>query len=164
MPSQHQAEEDLLRTFASLAALLILLIILAVLGMRYFSAVDKVSARGLQLEHHRLLNVLAMVRSQWLRLGRPEQMQLDWHTLDHEVQPSPLAMNQAGWPQAPSRNDKGCEVLWQQLLGGLPDKAVIQAQFINRDQSCRYLSPAGDSLSYQLDTGRVIFLTSNTDY
>ncbi|MGI2853224.1 MSHA biogenesis protein MshF [Shewanella algae] len=164
MPSQHQAEEDLLRTFAKLAALVILLIVLALLGVRYFSAVDQVSARGLELEHHRLLNVLAMVRSQWLRLGRPEQMQLDWQTLDHEVQPSPLTMNQAGWPQASSRDDSGCAALWQQLLGGVPHKAVIQAQFIPQDQSCRYLSSSGESLNYQLESGRVIFLTVNTDY
>ncbi len=102
MPSQHQAEEDLLRTFARLAALLLLLVILAVLGVRYFSAVDQVSARGLQLEHHRLLNVLAMVRSQWLSLGRPEQMQLDWQTLERPEPPGQLAMNKAGWPQAPA--------------------------------------------------------------
>ncbi|MBO2638783.1 MSHA biogenesis protein MshF [Shewanella algae] len=164
MPSQHQAEEDLLRTSARLAALLLLLVILAVLGVRYFSAVDQVSARGLQLEHHRLLNVLAMVRSQWLSLGRPEQMQLDWQTLERPEPPGQLAMNKAGWPQAPSRDDSGCVALWQQLLGGMPDKAVIRVQFLGQDQSCRYMSSAGESLSYQMDTGRVIFLTADTDY
>lgn len=164
MPNQHQAEEDLLRTFAKLAALVILLIVLAVLGVRYFSAVDQVSARGLQLEHHRLLNVLAMVRSKWLSLGRPEQMWLDWQTQDQSPPLSQLTMNQAGWPQAPSRDDSGCAALWQQLLGGVPDKAVIQAQFIQQDQSCRYFSSSGESLNYQLESGRVIFLTVNTDY
>lgn len=161
MENQERADGELMQVYGKVAAILVFLLILGVLGYGYFAKVDQVSSQGLRLEHGRLLNVLAMVRSQWLVQGRPKEMRLDWSTaidLGHGQQPL-IKMSEQGWPTLDEVTEEGCKTLWWQLLGGRDDLAKIVTQADRAGEVCSYIANNGDRLSYQLRSGRVIFLT-----
>ncbi|MEL4342764.1 MSHA biogenesis protein MshF [Shewanella xiamenensis] len=165
MQSQQKAESDLLRVYGRLVSLTLILIILAVIGFKYFATMPQLAARNVELEHTRFLNVLAMVRSQWLSLGKPQQMRLDWEVFNeqntHNEQQTLVIMSAQGWPQPTELSDQGCQALWWQLMGQeAADNSLIGSYFL-KDNSCRYRSQNGDSIGYQLNSGRVIFLTNS---
>ncbi|WP_350431972.1 MSHA biogenesis protein MshF [Shewanella sp. H8] len=81
MLSQQKADDDLLNVYARIIAILVLLVLLTVFGIRYLNNTQSLGERGLEFEHNRLLNVLSMVRSQWLASGRPDKMLLSWHNV-----------------------------------------------------------------------------------
>ncbi|MGX9461672.1 hypothetical protein ACWXWU_10580 [Shewanella sp. A14] len=85
MLSQQKSDDDLLTIYGRVIAMLVLLGLLAVFGMRYLNNTSNLGGRGLQFEHNRFLNVLAMVRSQWLASGRPHKMLLSWHNVASNV-------------------------------------------------------------------------------
>lgn len=163
MRSQQKAESNLLNLYGRMIALIVVLTMMAIIGIKYFSTMPQLAARGLELEHTRFLNIVAMVRSQWLSLGKPSQMNLDWEIFDNQNQqlkPSVVKMNILGWPQPQQRNNQGCQALWQQLMGTELKKSTLIGAYLPRDNSCHYRSQNGDSIGYQLDSGRVIFLTN----
>ncbi|MFV0596286.1 MSHA biogenesis protein MshF [Shewanella sp.] len=164
MQSQQKAESDLLRVYGRLVSLTLILIILAVIGFKYFATMPQLAARNVELEHTRFLNVLAMVRSQWLSLGKPQEMRLDWEVFSEQSannEQTSVLMNAQGWPQPSHLDDQSCQVLWHHLMGqGAGDESLIGSYFA-KDNSCRYRSKNGDSIGYQLYSGRVIFLTSS---
>ncbi|MGL4750763.1 MAG: MSHA biogenesis protein MshF [Shewanella sp.] len=163
MQSQQKAESDLLRVYGRLVSLTLILVILAVIGVNYFSTVPQLAVRNLELEHTRFLNVLAMVRSQWLSLGKPQQMRLNWEVFNEQSTNSEqtfVAMGVQGWPQPSQFDDQGCQALWQQLMGQDLAENTLMGAYFSKDNSCRYRSQNGDSIGYQLNSGRVIFLTS----
>ena len=163
MQTQQKAESDLLRIYGRMIAIGIVLVIMAVIGAKYFFTLPQIAARGLEVEHARFLNVLVMVRSQWLSLGKPAQLQLNWEVFDNlspETESSVVDINDLGWPQPKHLNDQGCQDLWQQLMGAETDNLGLEADYLVKDNSCHYRSKNGDSLGYQLNSGRVIFLTA----
>ncbi|MCH1918124.1 hypothetical protein L9G15_01630 [Shewanella sp. A3A] len=153
MPVAPQAEAKSLGLFRQLVALVVLLLILAVLAQRYFNGVNNVSSQSLALEHNRLVNVLAMVRSQWQSLGRPSEMQADW--LMHDQGVSRLTMARGGWPTVTENSAAGCEQLWTQLLGITPAQAEISVNFEPQAQRCQFIAMSGQRLEYQLDNGQL---------
>lgn len=163
MQSQQQADSELIQVYGKIVAIAVMLLILAVLGFRFVGSVDKVSAQGLKIEHARLLNVLAMVRSQWMTQGRPKQMMLDWSTtLDKGGgEQNLILMSNQGWPTLDKISEKNCNKLWWQLLGSTNNIAqVVTAQGADIEV-CSFIASNGDRLSYQLNTGRVIFLADH---
>ncbi len=161
MEKQTRVDSELMQAYGKMIAIVVLLLILSVLGYGYFAKVEQVSAQGLRLEHSRLLNVLAMVRSQWLVQGRPAEMHLDWSTameLREGEQPL-IKMSEQGWPTLEQVTEEGCKKLWWQLLGGRDDLVKIVTQADRAGEVCSYIANNGDRLSYQLNSGRVIFLT-----
>ncbi|MDH1471934.1 MSHA biogenesis protein MshF [Shewanella sp. GD03713] len=164
MQSQQKAESDLLRVYGRLVSLTLILIILAVIGFKYFATMPQLAARSVELEHTRFLNVLAMVRSQWLSLGKPQQMRLDWEVFNEQSannDQTSVLMSVQGWPQPSHLDDQSCQLLWQQLMGQEAGDESLTGSYFTKDNSCRYRSKNGDSIGYQLNSGRVIFLTSS---
>ncbi|VEE61617.1 Uncharacterised protein [Shewanella putrefaciens] len=164
MQSQQKAESDLLRVYGRLVSLTLILIILAVIGFKYFATMPQLAARSVELEHTRFLNVLAMVRSQWLSLGKPQQMRLDWEVFNEQSvnnDQTSVLMSAQGWPQPSHLDDQSCQLLWQQLMGQEVGDESLTGSYFAKDNSCRYRSKNGDSIGYQLNSGRVIFLTSS---
>ena len=162
MQSQQKAESDLLRVYGRLVSLTLILVILAVIGVKYFASMPQLAARSVELEHTRFLNVLAMVRSQWLSLGKPQQMRLDWEVFNEQSTNSEqtfVVMGVQGWPQPSQFDDQGCQALWQQLMGQEQGDESLIGSYFAKDNSCRYRAQNGDSIGYQLNSGRVIFLT-----
>ena len=163
MQTQQKAESDLLRIYGRMITIGLVLVIMAVIGAKYFFTLPQIAARGLEVDHARFLNVLVMARSQWLSLGKPPQLQLNWEAFDNsakETEPSVVDVNGLGWPQPKQLNGQGCQDLWQQLMGAEVDNAGLVADYLVKDNSCHYRSHSGDSLGYQLNSGRVIFLTA----
>ncbi|MGL5667314.1 MAG: MSHA biogenesis protein MshF [Shewanella sp.] len=164
MQSQQKAESDLLRVYGRLVSLTLILIILAVIGVKYFATMPQLAARSVELEHTRFLNVLAMVRSQWLSLGKPQQMRRDWEVFNEQRannEHTSVLMSVQGWPQPSHLDDQSCQLLWQQLMGQEAGDESLIGSYFAKDNSCRYRSKNGDSIGYQLHSGRVIFLTSS---
>ncbi|GGB62794.1 MSHA biogenesis protein MshF [Shewanella inventionis] len=192
MLSQQKADDDLLKVYGKMIAIVVLLIILAILGARYVKTEPNLTSQGLAFEHNRLLNVLAMVRSQWLTSGRPNKMLLSWYDVAPNVLKStegdatsqtskngqltaPLDSGEAeligtdnwiklsakGWPIVDTFDDEGCRRLWQQLLATQTSELALSVVYHDQDKVCRYASPNQASLSYQLLTGRVIFLSAD---
>ncbi|RTR31241.1 hypothetical protein [Shewanella atlantica] len=171
MQSQQQADGELLQMFGKVIAIVLLLTLLSILGFRYFGSVDKISAQGLRVDHTKMLNILAMVKAQWLAKGRPPEMKLEWDTLgfgeleplDIEGQTSEgnnlVKMSHGGWPLPDVADSVGCKLLWRQLLGRGPVEQHIVTQLNSEGDVCSYIANNSDRLSYQLTTGRVIFLT-----
>ncbi|MCZ4337303.1 hypothetical protein [Shewanella colwelliana] len=161
MERQQQADSELMQVYGKIIAIVLMLLILAILGFKFFASVEKVSANGLKVEHSRLLNVLAMVRSQWLTQGRPPQMRLDWSTslLSDNDHQGVISMSQEGWPIIAGADIVGCKELWWQLLGSRVEAAQISTEISRERNVCSYIAKNGDRLSYQLTSGRVIFLT-----
>ncbi|ASJ95444.1 hypothetical protein [Shewanella marisflavi] len=161
MKNQQRVDGELMQAYGKVVAILVLLLILGGLGYGYFAKVDQVSSQGLRFEHNRLLNVLAMVRSQWLVQGRPKEMRLDWSTaidLGDGQQPL-IKMSDQGWPTLSKVTQEGCKTLWWQLLGGRNELSKIITQADEAGEVCSYIANNGDRLSYQLRSGQVIFLT-----
>ncbi|MCH1930247.1 MSHA biogenesis protein MshF [Shewanella sp. A25] len=160
MQSQQKADSDLLRIFGRMVTITVLLLMLAFIGVKYFSAVPQMAARNMEIEHTRLLNVLTMVRSQWLSLGKPQQMALDWEQFaEPSVEaPSLVPFNRLGWPQPKSMDSEGCQLLWLQLMGGETKNGAPIAEYYSNENSCVFRVESNDEISYQLDTGRAIFL------
>lgn len=163
MQTQQKAESDLLRLYGRIIAIGLVLVIMAVIGAKYFFTLPQIAARGLEVDHARFLNVLVMVRSQWLSLGKPPQMQLNWEAFDNiskDTELSIVDINGLGWPQPKQYSTQGCQDLWQQLMGAEIHDVGLEADYLAKDNSCHYRSHNGDSLGYQLNSGRVIFLTT----
>ncbi|QLE87085.1 hypothetical protein FLM48_19610 [Shewanella sp. Scap07] len=162
MQQQQKADGELMQVYAKLVALILLLIVLAILGFRYLGSVQQVSAQGLVVEHTRLLNVLGMIKAQWLAKGRPEMMRLDWQFTDvTDGQDQQLVkINRGGWPTVNNVNESSCEQLWQQLLGGDTHSQQIVIEVGPKRDVCSYIANNNDRISYQLTSGRVIFLTN----
>lgn len=163
MQTQQKAESDLLRIYGRMITIGLVLVIMAVIGAKYFLTLPQIAGRGLELEHSRFLNVLVMVRSQWLSLGKPQQLRLNWEVFDSppmEAQSSVVDINRLGWPQPKHLSAQGCQDLWLQLMGAEVDDQGLVADYLARDNSCHYLSKSGYSLGYQLNSGRVVLLTS----
>ncbi|WP_394203809.1 hypothetical protein [Shewanella waksmanii] len=162
MQQQQKADGELMQVYAKLVALILLLVVLAVLGFRYLGSVGQVSAQGLVVEHTRLLNVLGMIKAQWLAKGRPEYMRLDWQFDDvSEGKDQQLVkISRGGWPIVNGVNELACEQLWYQLLGGHTATQQIVIEVSPGRDVCSYIANNSDRISYQLTSGRVIFLTN----
>lgn len=167
MQSQQQADGELVQMFGKVIAIVLLLTLLSILGFRYFGSVDKISAQGLRVDHTKMLNILAMVKAQWLAKGRPSEMKLEWDTLGFGERESLdiagknlVKMSHGGWPIPDVADSVGCKQLWRQLLGRGPVEQQIVTQLNSEGDVCSYIANNSDRLSYQLTTGRVIFLTN----
>ncbi len=166
MLSQQQADGELLQMLGKVIAIVLLLTLLSILGFRYFGSVDKLSAQGLRVDHTKMLNVLAMIKAQWLSKGRPPEMKLEWDTSGfQDSEPFEIEgytivkMSRGGWPLPEAENSMGCKQLWHQLLGREPHKQQIVTRLGSEGDVCSYVATNSDRLSYHLTTGRVIFLT-----
>ncbi|ABV35161.1 conserved hypothetical protein [Shewanella sediminis HAW-EB3] len=171
MQSQQQADGELVQMFGKVIAIVLLLTLLSILGFRYFASVDKISAQGLRLDHSKLLNVLAMVKGQWLAKGRPSEMRLEWDTSgfqdsepfiiegENSEEHTLVKMSHGGWPLLDTADSVGCKQLWRQLLGRELVEQQVVTQLNPEGDVCSYIANNSDRLSYQLSTGRVVFLT-----
>ncbi|GIU43636.1 hypothetical protein [Shewanella algidipiscicola] len=157
MQRQQLADSELIQLYGKIIAIVVVLIILTVLAFRFMGGVEQVSSQGLKVEHTRLVNVLAMVRSQWLSQGRPDSLLLNWST--GEASPSvklePLLLNRQGLPTLKHADEAGCWQLWLQLLGPKPNRVDVIVVTTDNGPACEYVSGNGDKLSYQLNSGRV---------
>lgn len=180
MLKQQQSDEHLLKSYGRIIAMSVLLLVLGALGYRHFTTVPHVVGQSLAIEHTRLLNTLAMVKSQWLSNGRPNKMQLNWEKAgQYDDQVSGLSrisgdldadltatqnwilLSQGGWPILFSNDVTGCKQFWYSVTGAELTEIEV---FIDAEQSnCRYTAPDKASLSYQFSTGRVIFIPSNEE-
>jgi hypothetical protein len=189
MLSQQKADHELLSVYGRVIAIVVLLVLLAIFGIRYLNTASTIGGRGLEFEQNRFLNVLAMVRSQWLASGRPDKMQLSWHNLASNVPNSQsnkkeskngrtntdeinddadlvgtdnwISLSDQGWPIIDTNDVQGCERLWGQLLATNLQQLPISVDYQSDTNICRYSSENKASLSYQLQTGRVIFLIND---
>ncbi|GGP88921.1 MSHA biogenesis protein MshF [Shewanella ulleungensis] len=193
MLSQQKADDDLLSVYGKIVAIIVLLIVLLILGARYINTAPNLTSQSLAFEHNRLLNVLAMVRSQWLTSGRPDKMLLSWYDVAPNVLTNTkgnagtesskngqlsasaqldyteadligtnnwVKLSPNGWPIVDTYDDQGCKQLWQQLLATSATELSLTVVYQKTEKVCRYVSPNQSSLSYQLQSGRVIFLSA----
>ena len=70
-----------------------------------------------------------------------------------------ITLSTHGYPIVDSYDVEGCEQLWQQLLTSTVSELNLVVEYQDEEQICRYFTEDNASLSYQLQTGRVIFLT-----
>ena len=186
MLKQQQAEGDLIKVYGRMIAIGVFLLILAVLGFRHLNSIPSMTGKSLALEHNRLLNITAMIKSQWLSTGRPKQLLLNWKSMAPDVLTNsqadtlnlvPLQANEEldaqlaatgnwislsnkGWPVINSLDVMGCERLWYQLLATqLNDIAV---SYDADTHVCRYLAEDSTSISYQFSTGRILFFQGDS--
>ncbi|QSX33242.1 hypothetical protein JYB87_16180 [Shewanella avicenniae] len=157
MQPQEQGDLKSLGLFRITIALLVFLLLMLVLANRYFNGINTLSSNGLALEHNRLLNVLAMVRSQWQSLGKPQKMTADWLMFENGQATNTILMDKGGWPTIVTWNTAGCEQLWTELLGMSVQQAEISTDFDSTQQVCQFRSGAGQRISYQISSGRVTF-------
>ncbi|MDF0535230.1 MSHA biogenesis protein MshF [Shewanella sp. A32] len=160
---QRSADDDLMSVFRQLIAVVLLLLFLGILGSRYFNGLQQVADNGLQVEHNRLLNLLAMVRSQWLTQGKPAMLKADWQLPEATSQHESLLMDKGGWPLPVTLDVTGCDQLWLQLLGASAVQAGLDVSYQTDTKECQYRGSSGQRINYQLSTGRVIFLTAQTE-
>jgi len=85
MLKQQQAEGDLIKVYGRVIAIGVFLLILAILGFRHLNSIPSMTGKSLALEHNRLLNITAMIKSQWLSTGRPKQLLLNWKSMAPDV-------------------------------------------------------------------------------
>ncbi len=160
MLRQHKADSELISIYGKVLALIILLIVLSYLGFHYFGSIKQVGQQSVRVEHTRLLNVLGVVRSQWLMRSKPEVLQLDWYSdsEEHITSTGQVRMAVGGWPILDETSVAGCQQLLSELLGK-SYALQIDTEFNVYTGVCRYIGESGDSISYQTTSGRVIFLT-----
>lgn len=160
MLSQQKADIDLLTLFKKIVTLVVLLLVLSCFAFSYFGQSKQVDYQSIKTEHNRLLNILGVIRSQWLIKGKPKQLKLDWHSDFNGKVGSVgyILMADGGWPLPSVTSVAGCRDLIEELLGaGYIQKLVTE--FNLNTGVCRYIGADEASISYQLTSGRVIFLT-----
>ncbi|WP_299569171.1 MSHA biogenesis protein MshF [uncultured Shewanella sp.] len=174
MRKQQKSESDLLKTYARIITLILVSVVMAIIGTKHFSSVDNIGTKSLELEHSRLLYVLAMVKSQWLSQGRPDSLKLSWADTGRgaaskqleadntNASKSIVQMSDEGWPLLKRDSVEGCKELWHQLMAS--DLHDIKAEVIyqNETKICRFATEQSGSISYQTSTGRVIFFDNNS--
>ncbi|MPY25884.1 hypothetical protein FM037_01880 [Shewanella psychropiezotolerans] len=172
MLSQQKADGELLELYGKMIAIVLLLALLGVLGFRYFGSVNNIAAQGLRIDHTRFLNVLGMIKAQWLAQGRPKEMRLDWDTgsvisVNNQVteleEMNLVKMSSGGWPLPNKLDSAGCEQLWYRLLGLDTASQQVVSSLSQGGDVCSYVANNLDRLGYQLTTGRVIFLTNDKE-
>lgn len=191
MLSQQKADDDLLKVYGKVIAIVVLIILVGILGGRFINTAPNLTSQGLAFEHNRLLNVLAMVRSQWLASGRPNKMLLSWYNVAPNVLDKQdtndksskngrletsaqidnteaelmgtnnwIQLSSSGWPLVETYDEDGCKRLWLQLLAIDVNELGLKVVYQAEDKVCRFTSANQTSLSYQLQTGRIIYLTA----
>ncbi|WP_153913850.1 MSHA biogenesis protein MshF [Shewanella sp. TC10] len=173
MRKQQKSENDLLKTYARIISLTLIIVIMGVIGTKHFSTVDSIGTKSLELEHSRLLYVLAMVKSQWLSQGRPDSLKLSWENMSvssankqfetDSIRASKniIKMSDEGWPQLDSESVAGCKELWQQLMASDLHDIKAEVLYQNETKICRFATEQSGSISYQTTSGRVIFFDDN---
>ena len=160
MLSQQKSDRELLSLSGKVFSIIILLLVLSYLAFSHFDGIKLLGNSNIQNVHNKMLNVLAGVKSQWLIRGQPTQLKLDWRTdLNQDrLQVSYVSMSEGGWPMPNETSVAGCRQLIGSLLGDSYTKHFVTELDINTE-TCRYVGVDGGSISYQLNSGRVIFLT-----
>ncbi|MGZ9899629.1 hypothetical protein [Shewanella gaetbuli] len=189
MLKQHKAEDDLIKVYGRLIAIGVLLLILTILGFKHFNQMPDMASKSLAIEHNRLLHIMAMIKSQWLSRGRPEQLLLSWESMapnmhvetvmqQNTVNMAKNVKNQAavsadvnvtdtgnwitlskqGWPLLASLDEHGCQLLWYQLLATPLDNITVS--FDSDEHICRFVAKDSASLAYQVNSGRVLFMST----
>ncbi|GLP97387.1 hypothetical protein [Paraferrimonas sedimenticola] len=160
MRRQQQAETDLLRSGRVVIALVVMMIILAVFGGRYLEVESRIDRDDFSRKQNTWIRMDSMLRSMWLTQGRPERVSV---TLWGDDNPTWVRMSENGWPVPDIRSAEGCIKLWQQILGeeSAQDfgKGKLSAHYDKADMACRFVSVQGDSLSYQLSSGRLLTIS-----
>ena len=187
MLKQQQAEGDLIKVYGRMIAIGVFLLILAMLGLRHFNSIPSMTGKSLALEHNRLLNITAMIKSQWLSTGRPKRLLLNWESMAPDVRTNnqaetsdsgqlPLqatdeldaqlvatgnwiSLSDKGWPVINSLDVSGCKRLWYQLLATQLND--IDVSYDADTSVCRYLAEDSTSISYQFSTGRILFFQAD---
>ncbi|MDR8522156.1 hypothetical protein [Shewanella fidelis] len=161
MLSQQKSDRELLSLSGKVFSIIILLLVLSYLAFSHFDGIKLLGNSNIQNVHNKMLNVLAGVKSQWLIRGQPTQLKLDWRTdLNQDtIQVSYVLMSKGGWPVPNETNVAGCRQLIGSLLGDSYTQHFVTELDINTE-TCRYIGVDGGSISYQLNSGRVIFLTA----
>lgn len=150
-----------LTAYRRMVSVTVILLLLGILGSKYFDVLPSMAAKGLEIEHPRLLNVLAMVRAQWLGVNRPQVLHLDWFAINNEAKPTSkivITMSTGGWPLPDSHDNAGCQRLWWQLLGSDLATDELMAIYVDDANACKYQSVNGSLILYDLDSGTVSFL------
>ncbi len=162
MLSQQKADGELIGLFGKMTAIVLLIILLGVSGFKYLGSVNNIAAQSLWIDHTRFLNVLIMIKAQWLAQGRPKEMRLDWDTgSDQPIEQEEIKlikMSAGGWPLPNKLDSSGCEQLWYQLLGADTESQEMVSLLGQKGESCSYIVNSLDGFSYQLTSGRVIFV------
>ena len=158
--SQQKADIELLTLFGKIFSLVILLLVLSCLAFNYFGGIKQAGQQHIKVDHNRLLNTLGVIRSQWLIRGKPAQLKLDWRSeLDGDIESTGfVSMAEGGWPLPNETTVTGCRDLIDELLGTGYSQQIV-TKFNSSSGVCRYIGESGGSISYQIDSGRVIFLT-----
>lgn len=168
MLSQQKADSELLSVFGKITSIILLLVMLTVFGMRYFDSVDELHGSGLEVEHARLLQILAMVRAQWMSSGRPDEIELNWELIygkptDSEEIKSRIALSNTGFPVLKRVDKQNCGYLLTQLLGVDLHATQIVASVNDLGDTCSFTAKNGDRIGYHLDSGHVFFAKSHAD-
>ncbi|MEI6859478.1 MAG: hypothetical protein V5788_06810 [Shewanella sp.] len=170
MLSQQKADGDLLGLFGRVIAMVLLIILLGVLSFRYLGSMNNIAAQALWIDHSRFLNVLIMIKAKWLAQGKPKEMRLDWDTggiISNNDQPTKpqgiklVKMSSGGWPLPNKLDSAGCKQLWYQLLGVDAASQDIVSLLDPNGLICNYTVNDSLSLSYQLVSGRVVFVAND---
>lgn len=165
MLRQQKAEGELIGVYRSLIAVILIAIILGVFAYRYFAGINQAMGTRADFAYNRFLKVLVVVRSQWLAYGKPEVMELDWKVFDSNMHEggkdnSRVRMSSTGRPLPETLDALGCKQLWQQLMGDELNQQ-ISVEYHLDVQACRYVAKNLDSISYQLSSGRVLYIPKN---
>lgn len=125
MSAEEQSRTRLLRWLQNL----VVITVIALLVMKLLEVGIFHDRWGWQTAEREVLqkrfNENAMLaRTEWLRLGKPQQV---W--LQTQRQRIKVAMNASGWPSV----DNGCSELWQMLAGGRLEPGVA-----TEAQRCRF--------------------------
>ena len=162
MLSQHKADSELLNVYGKIIALIILLFVLFYLSFQYFGSIKQLGQLSLRVEHTRLVNIVAVARSQWLMRSKPDILLLDWYSdsEEHISSTGQVRMAAGGWPIPNETSVAGCRQLLAELLG---DRGLLQinTEFNPDTGECRFIGDSGNQISYQTITGQVIFLTGS---
>lgn len=164
MIPQQKAEGDLLKVFSQLIAVVLLLILMSMLALQYLRSAPDIASRSLQLEHTRLMNVLVMVKSQWIALGKPHQMVLRFEPLADSAPTTTSAkvtLSPMGMPEPETADAQGCMNLWRQLLGTNVSLNEMSVEFVSDNETCMFTSRNGERIVYGGLTGKVAFLTKS---
>ncbi|MCU7376327.1 hypothetical protein PEC18_37475 [Paucibacter sp. O1-1] len=71
-----------------------------------------------------------------------------------------IQLSSSGWPLVETYDEDGCKRLWLQLLAIDVNELELKVVYQAEDKVCRFTSANQTSLSYQLQTGRIIYLTA----
>ena len=179
MNRQQKLEASLMQTFTRVLVVVLISVLVAIGIKQMLANVQVFHNENLKQEVQRLKHVIQVLHNQWLIKGKPNKLEVTWSKLAENMSDIEIAatnnkteiqFNAQGVPQLKTKDNQGCEQLWQALMAADSKLLNIQAEYEQQHDVCLFRQQLKadeeqllGEIHYQMNTGQVDYLETQTE-